>query len=274
MIVEYELTNWCTIKCVGCKCRNRRNAINLNFKHTFGHVDKIILCGDLSEPTLHPDITNIIIECSANADEVEVNTNCETLENMDISRLQLDNVYYEIAVDGIDNEMHRITRRGSNLDVVLENAETMMNAGLRVTFVCTRHKHNEKYVQQIHNMIKDRFRCDILFRDTNEVGLGVEPPTNPSVHSNPSVFYNEPKFNNPRIAQLYYDIKPITNYRYVRHDGEVFPCFAFSEMERPDVPYDQLCQWYRENGDIRTCIYNCGLVQNNEFRYDTVDDIC
>jgi|APSaa5957512535_1039671.scaffolds.fasta_scaffold14605_3 MoaA/NifB/PqqE/SkfB family radical SAM enzyme len=277
MIVEFDLVNWCTLQCIGCESLNKKHANELDYDIAFDYIKdldikEIMICGDAGEPLLHARVTDFIVRCATLTSNVLVNTNCEDISNLNLNKLKLDNVIYEVAVDGITTEMHQYTRRGADLNMVLDNAEILINAGLNVKFISTRHKNNEKYSKAIYDMLYNRFDKEVLFRDTNEIGRDVEQPTVPSNTSDVSVWYKDLKFTNRNVAKLIYKVKPDKDYRYIRNDNKMFPCFGFSNINVPDMPYDKLCSWYQENGDIRTCIYNCGKVQNG-FRYDTLDEI-
>lgn len=281
--VEFDLVNWCTLRCVGCQSLTKKNAVNLDFdlalsKIPEDNIKQIILCGDVGEPTLHPEITQIILKCLTRTDLVYISTNAELFRYLDLGILQdvKKQIFFEISVDGPNNEVHTITRCGGNLDRVLKNSMALKKLGFNVEFVYTRHKLNESFVAETHQMIKNLFGEVLRFRDTNEVGSMVSPPSKKSGNSDVSIFYKDNLPDNRKLISKIYAIEPDTEYKYVRNDGEIFPCWAFCETKpgmTEGMSYDSLCGWYREHGDIRRCILNCGIYHTDDYRYDELDEV-
>lgn len=281
--VEFDLVNWCTLRCVGCQSVTKKHAVNLDFDLAMSKIDsknikQIILCGDVGEPTLHPDITSIIIKCFDITNRVYISTNAELFRYLDLKKIlkYKENIFFEISVDGHINEIHRMTRRGGDLGRVMNNADELIIAGFNVNFVYTRHKLNENFVKEAHQMIYDNFGVELEFRDTNEVGDLVSPPTHKSVNSDASILYREKLPDNKDLLMRIYNVEPDDSYKYVRNDGEIFPCYAFCETEvelTEGLDFDRLCGWYQDNGDIRRCILNCGIYHSSDFRYDNINEV-
>lgn len=275
MIVELSLVNWCTLNCVGCPHETKNNKIELELDGAIAEwdIEKLIICGEHGEPLLHPDITNILLKFNVNT---EISTNCESLTNLNLDLLQdvKSRLFFEVSVDGDNNKTHTLTRRGGQLNNVLDNSQILIDNGFNVSFISTRHELNEGDSLKIFNMIKDRFNKRIKFRDTNEVGLNIKPPKRKSNNSDVSfIFDNRLLKMDRRVLSRIYNITPNKESRYVNFDGRILPCWALSEVPLDDVKgieYKDLCNWYRKNGDVGKCIVHCGI----SYEYDEIEDVC
>lgn len=135
------------------------------------------LTGTYGDFITHPNVFDILIHIGKKIDlfkNERINSNlkpnlmlmAETnggLHNTDWWRNLADIIlkYYSnssniiFGLDGVDNEMHQLYRRGVDYNKVLENAKSLSNAGINTTWSMIVFEHNKNYVQEAENLSKD-----------------------------------------------------------------------------------------------------------------------
>lgn len=299
--IELDLTDFCNLQCPGCPTKLGKNKLNWEKTKPIlkkiakeNIIDDITICGNGGEPTLHPDITNIIIDLNNIFPKVKITiaTNGENLKYFDTEKLKylgehLLNI--EWSIDGHTDEVHQITRVGGKLKNVLGNLVRHLDGFKNIIYV-TRHLKNEDYISEIYNFIIKETNIIPLFRDTTRQEGNLFNPSKISKNGNVTILNEKLKFKNFKILQKIYNIEPNFNF-YFSPDGRLYPCAAYYYNDfnipklyyhdiHPDILYNKFslfafeyCKFQRESQhtDNKRCCLDCGV--DNTFRFDTYEEI-
>ena len=310
--LQFDLLGYCNLSCSGCPTTKVKEKLDFDKVIPFleivainNNIERIYLCGNGSEPLLHPDITRII--CTLHELFPETNiilaTNGENFKYFYPNELLKypglkgpdSKLLIEWPVDGTTNEMHSITRTGGTLDKVIKNYKEY-HKPFRNIVVCSRHQGNENHVEEIYKFIVDNFGVEPFFRDTSRESGALRRPTKFSKNSPGDYFYSKELLMLPfKTLQLKESIKP--KYQILFHyDGSIYPCCAyyynaFSLYPKPLKPYlpecipqvaydnlqmyfDGWCSKYTcsKYTDKRRCVGECGKIEET-FRFDDINDL-
>lgn len=237
--IELDLTNFCNLNCPGCPTPQGKDKLNwdkvlphIKYIQTKNDINDITICGNGGEPTLHPDITRIIMDLSSifPTTKITLATNGENLKYFNIDKLKplKKRLLLEWSIDGHTQEIHTITRVGGHLDKVLNNFKRF-NEPFDNAIYTTRHKANENNIEEIRNFIIKETNIEPVFRDTTRVSKqdNLFHPTKHSVNGNVKVLNPKIKFKFSFMQlRIIYGIKPEFNF-YFNPDGRLYPCAAF-----------------------------------------------
>ena len=282
--LEIDLTNFCPLGCKGCPSLLHKTKQQLDWKNPLEILSpkSIVVCGNNGDPLLHPDITQIINDCSKHP--THISTNGQYIDKLDLDKLKNNqNLHFEISVDGPTNEIHRLTRTNGDLNVVLKNVQTMLGGDCNVSLVYSRHRDNENYCKETYDMIKDRCGIELDFRDTTIITDEIKPPSYIGQNTDVSVLYK------PLTRKISVEQPIGRDNLYVRYDGMCYPCVWLSEIDDIETIniYDysdkiefmrdyfiivkQLCNKYNHRCDRRKCLTECSIYQYKG--YDNLNTI-
>lgn len=292
--VEISMNNFCELSCVGCpsldpkaQYKNEIDIDILKAKLSKFKIDYILLCGNSGEPMAHSridDFLSYLVKNHTNA-KIQVSTNGERLfDSLKDETLALikNKVIFQVSLDGPNQEVHTLTRKGGSFESVINNLKELDKHAMNFEVVYSRHLDNERYCQETAQLIQTLFNKSILFRDTTIIKENLRPPLKMSQNGNVSVLYSaDQKFKNyaPDLEKLYID----TN-------GDCYPCVSFSKyktkLKAPNILEDKslliflmelnqfkksFCECFQKEGDLRQCSLNCGIYP--KFKYDDIKDI-
>ena len=300
--IELDLTNFCNLNCPGCPTPQGKDKLNwdkvlphIKYIQTKNDIDDITICGNGGEPTLHPDITKIIMDLSSifPTTKITLATNGENLKYFNIDKLKhlKKRLLLEWSIDGHTQEIHTVTRVGGKLYKVLENFKTYSLEFENIIYT-TRHKANENYINEIRNFILNETGIEPIFRDTTRVSIkdNLEHPSKFSKNGNVKILNSRGNKLAYPILEKIFNIEPQFNF-YFNPDGRIYPCAAFYynnfeipklncyDME-PKKLYDTFkifsndyCSWHRNNTkcDHTRCCLECGI--DKTFKFDTYSEI-
>ena len=141
--LDIELTNVCNLKCPLCLSQNSEfknifnpHNIDLNLIisriEKFKNIDNILLCGDASEPTLYPQIIELLEYLKSRKNiHVELFTNGNTHDEKWWNKLNThfnENSFICFTIAGIYKYSNAIYRIGSDLNKILNNIKAF-NSG-------------------------------------------------------------------------------------------------------------------------------------------------
>ena len=302
--IELDLVDYCNIQCPGCPTPQGKTKLDwdkikphIEYIATKNKIVDITICGNGGEPSLHPRITEIIIDLSLifPTTLITLATNGEDFRylNLDLLDDMYKTLLIEFSVDGHTQELHQITRVGGNLEKVIKNINASLKHRIDTVVYTTRHKANEEYVDDIYNFIKKETTLETQFRDTTRVvpDQNLLHPTKKSENGNVTVLNPSYKFQ-PSFSQLetIYGITPNFNF-YFNPDGRVYPCAAFYYNNflipnlnaydmTPEAWYNEFnnfsteyCNYHRANifCDWKRCCLECGV--DNTFKFDNYNEI-
>ena len=260
--IDIELTSFCNIDCRGCFRQVKREKVNdildkdmLTLKQikkwinrkTFPNCKLINFCGSIDEPTLHPEI----IEILNHFDGVNINisSNGSTKTKKFWTMLGEKKISVFFGIDGIDQKSLEKYRIGSNFKKVQENFRAFINAGGKATWQFIVFEHNEHLIKDAKRMAKEEgfsdFRLIYSHRNENQESKKIKR--------------NEEQ----NIICKYGEQKRI----FISHTGVLLPCcFLNSEF----------LQSYATNEhytDFQHLFKNTGDVLFNSLKYNEANEI-
>ena len=166
--IDIELTSFCNIDCPGCYRQIKRKKVNnildkdmltlkqlkkwIN-KKTFPNCKLINFCGSIDEPTLHPEILEILDYFDDLNVNISSNGSTKTKKFWTILGKKKISVFF--GLDGIDQKSLEKYRIGSNFKKVQENFRAFINAGGKATWQFIVFDHNEHLIDDARKMADD-----------------------------------------------------------------------------------------------------------------------
>ena len=216
-------------------------------RKTFPNCKLINFCGSIDEPTLHPEI----IEILNHFDGVNINisSNGSTKTKKFWTMLGEKKISVFFGIDGIDQKSLEKYRIGSNFKKVQENFRAFINAGGKATWQFIVFEHNEHLIKDAKRMAKEEgfsdFRLIYSHRNENQESKKIKR--------------NEEQ----NIICKYGEQKRI----FISHTGVLLPCcFLNSEF----------LQSYATNEhytDFQHLFKNTGDVLFNSLKYNEANEI-
>ncbi|SVE39296.1 uncharacterized protein METZ01_LOCUS492150, partial [marine metagenome] len=146
--IDVELTSFCNIACPGCLRQEKKEQVEsilnkniIEFEDLkrwitpkeFPNLKLLNFCGSVDEPTLHPDILDIVKHFKSFTD-VNIASNGSTKTKEFWKKLGELGTSVFFGLDGIDQESLEKYRIGSNFKKVQENWRAFIGAGGNATW--------------------------------------------------------------------------------------------------------------------------------------------
>ena len=260
--IDIELTSYCNIDCPGCFRQVKRKKVDhildkdvLTYKQikkwinkkTFPNCKLINFCGSIDEPTLHPELLQILDHFDGV--NINISSNGSTKTESFWKKLGEKKISVFFGVDGTDQESLEKYRIGSNFKKVQENFRAFINAGGKATWQFIVFEHNEHLIKDAKRMAKEEgfsdFRLIYSHRNENQESKKIKR--------------NEEQ----NIICKYGEQKRI----FISHTGVLLPCcFLNSEF----------LQSYATNEhytDFQHLFKNTGDVLFNSLKYNEANEI-
>lgn len=260
--IDIELTSFCNIDCPGCfrqvkqsKVKNILNKDVLTLKQIKRWVNKknfpncklINFCGSIDEPTLHPELLDILEYFDGV--NINISSNGSTKTKKFWSELGKKKISVFFGIDGIDQQSLEQYRIGSNFNKVKENWRAFIESGGKATWQFIVFEHNEHLIDEAKIMAKnegfENFRLIYSHRSDNRESKTIQR--------------NEEQTIVCKYAKQ--------NRLFISHTGVMLPCcFLNSEF----------LQTYATNEaftDFQHLYENTNGVLSNSLKYSESDEI-
>ena len=172
--VEIGLTTRCNLgKCAFCfraNCDTKVPNIDLDIevakrafsKEFMRQLEILVICGNLGDPSLYPNLFDFIDHTSKLASDnlivcMETNgtrNDPEWWKTLSNKMNQYKRYHVRFALDGLE-DTHSLYRIGSDYNTVLTNMKAFISAGGRATWKFIVFKHNEHQVNEAAKLAKD-----------------------------------------------------------------------------------------------------------------------
>ena len=156
--LDIELTSFCNIDCPGCFRQIKRKVVNhildtemLSFEKLrkwitpkeFPKLKLVNFCGSIDEPTLHPELLDIVKYFNEHSVSINISSNGSTKTEKFWHDLGKEKVSVFFGVDGIDQKSLEKYRVGANFKKLQKNWRAFINAGGKATWQFIVFEHNE-----------------------------------------------------------------------------------------------------------------------------------
>jgi len=164
--IDIELTSFCNVNCPGCLRQVKRKVVNhilnkdyIEFKDLkkwitkkeFPNLKLLNFCGSIDEPTIHPEILDIVRHFKSFTD-INIATNGSTKTKEFWKELGETRISVFFGIDGIDQKSLEKYRVGSNFKKLRENWRTFIKAGGSATWQFIVFDHNEHLLDHAKRM--------------------------------------------------------------------------------------------------------------------------
>ena len=216
------------------------------------------------EPTLHPELIEIVKEIYRTGTSITLITNGAGLNRV-FDRIRNGINAYIFSLDAATADLHRSTRGLDNFAELISWPERIkaVNPSARVAFSCLLQKENIEHIVDIYNLLSDN-GCDAIFFNVPEM----KPQCFGRGSNFPKEIMKYVLLNDRDIETLERNIEKIQDLDYLKgklHQGEDFfsDCvqyFKFLRGEKVEFP-DRVCRVpfsslvIDEAGNLSPCFY-------------------
>ena len=260
--IDIELTSYCNIDCPGCFRQVKRKKVDhildkdvLTYKQikkwinkkTFPNCKLINFCGSIDEPTLHPELLQILDHFDGV--NINISSNGSTKTKSFWKKLGERKISVFFGVDGTDQESLEKYRIGSNFKKVQTNWRSFIKAGGKATWQFIAFEHNEHLIEDAKHMAKEEgfenFRLIYSHRDENKESKTIQ------------------REEEQEIVCKYGVQKRI----FISHTGVLLPCcFLNSEFLQSYATQEHFT-------DFQHLFKNTGDVLFNSLKYNDANEI-
>jgi len=177
-----DISTYCNAACPQCHRTNPKTLNKIDWlpliqwsidefitafpKKSLNNIREFSLCGTWGDPCMNKDIFEICEYIINNSDcHLIINTNGSMRDIFwwtHLSYIIKDRGIVYFCVDGINQEMHELYKQKTDLKLVLENMKAYSQYGRSGVFTVV-FKHNENYLKDINEMVKEMGIEDHLF---------------------------------------------------------------------------------------------------------------
>jgi len=247
--LSLELTNRCNLKCPMCfqstKPLGVKKDFNINWldKLPMENMKFIDLCGNVSEPTCHPQLFNIIdkvhkrtmIKISTNGSMHKESWWSELAKKLNEHR----DCYVLFALDGLE-ESHKKYRIGTNYKQMLKNIKAFNDAGGESYSQMIVFKHSQDEVEDVKKVSESLGCKDLLVRTSSFYENEFEKPDNIR-----KTRHEACADANMRVkCAVHLEIQSI----FIDFEGYVFPCCLIAGSKYSHA-HPEARQLYLDNSD-------------------------
>jgi len=233
--VQLEIGNYCNLSCPSCTRSSRAKhnlPLNTEFlsldvikkelrRDNLPSIERIVMSGNVEEPTLHPDIESIIeYLCDTFPDAlIEISSNASTRDPEFWKRLgelsATKNFRATFAIDGLEdtNQLYRI---GSDWDTIVKNFRSYLAVGnTNSVWQCVVFDHNKHQIDEIREFAKAEGFEQIAIRYSGRISR----ESNTNVMTDANIIEN-----NNIVCKSQFGPSHITPSIFINYSGDVAPC--------------------------------------------------
>lgn len=293
--LHLELTDKCNAKCPMC---TRTSPHGLGDSHLVKNVEltyedicsietkfeRVNYCGNHGDPLLAKDFLKIVKHFEGAFQTIHTNGSLRS-EEFWKELASVPNIEVTFGIDGSTQEIHEFYRRATNLDKILNNAKTFIDAGGKAIWQMIIFHHNEDDVEKCRELSKQwgfqEFESLHTRRFYLEDKFDYEYKGHKYVLEKST--YSPFKRLNPEKKYEYEIICSAKNDEeiYISADGQVWPCCYLpkhNELNRNEKAYNIKCRPLEEivfddyfddvantfeDKPMLMCALTCGISHKN-----------
>lgn len=250
--LQFDLTSACNLICPFCSRTKQVTKGALKIAHlpfslikekfapvlpTLEHVN---FCGTFGEPTLHPEIVDILLYFRNNSKtKISVDTNGTTHSPIWWMSFNVPNFKVRFAVDGVSEETYQKYRIGSKFGNVIANMKAFIKGGGNAEWEFIVFKHNEHEIKKARDVAND-IGCQINFKRSRNYSGDFEQPAH---FDGPMRVCRKCKFIHKKEL-------------YISYDGVIEFCCRFQPRWMDKIGDRKLAKLYFGNLDRLNLHYN------------------
>lgn len=260
--IDIELTSYCNIDCPGCFRQVKRSKVDniLNkdvltleqikkwiTRKNFPNCKLINFCGSIDEPTLHPELPEILDWLGDVS--INISSNGSTKTTKFWSDLGKRKISVFFGIDGVDQESLEKYRIGSNFKKLQSNWRAFIKSGGKATWQFIVFEHNEHLINDAKKMADDEgfenFRLIYSHRNDNKESKKIQ------------------RDEEQKIVCKYGE----QNRIFISHTGVMLPCCFFNSEYLQSYATDE------HYTDFQNLYKNTGGLLSSSLKYNTPDEI-
>lgn len=181
IIVKWEITRGCNLKCKHCYARAGRFASNeLGTEEIKKIIDRLAEIGTISlqftggEPFIRKDFITILTYAAKYNFSITILTNATLITKALANKLSSINIHsVQVSLDGAIAETHdKIRGIPGTFDLTIRGIKNLIEAGIKVSIAATFSKSNFNEAEQIYELSKRLGASSFLFGFVYPVGRG------------------------------------------------------------------------------------------------------
>tara|TARA_B000000609_G_C24178410_1_gene355854 strand:+ start:466 stop:1392 length:927 start_codon:yes stop_codon:yes gene_type:complete len=294
--IDVELTSFCNIECPGCFRQVKNNKVNsilnsdfLKFENLkkwitiddFPNLNLINFCGSIDEPTLHPEILDIV-DYFSKICNINISSNGSTKTETFWKELGKYKISVFFGIDGIDQKSLEKYRIGSNFKKIQRNYRAFIDAGGQATWQFIVFDHNEHLIDEAMKISKNEgfnnFRKVYSHRKGNQESKKIKKKESKEIFckygNQKRLFLNHTGallpccFFNSEFLQVYSGNEPRTefDYKYIEQGGVL--CNNLKYISPNEIINGELFDFIIKswkNKPISRCLSTCKKTNQDVF---------
>ncbi len=184
--VDIESTSFCNIDCPGCYRQVKKHKVShildkdfLSFsnlkkwvnRNNFPNLKLLNFCGSIDEPTLHPEILEIVKYYNNLNIDINISSNGSTKTANFWKALGKERISVFFGIDGVDQKSLEKYRIGSNFNKIINNCRAFISEGGKATWQYIVFDHNEHLIEKAKSIANlegfEHFRLIYSHREDN-----------------------------------------------------------------------------------------------------------
>jgi len=189
--IQIEITNYCNASCHLCSRENKKvkfnnnnitlNQIKKSYTGQWPSLTNIHLCGNVDEPTINPEIIDIIYHLSTLNNNIKFNiaTNGGTRNEKFWSELgSINNVMVTFGIDGLKDTNH-LYRKNVKWGLLEKNYKAFIRAGGKATWQFIPFEHNKHQISEAKDLAMSEGFSEFIIRKTirENTKIDIDVPT-------------------------------------------------------------------------------------------------
>lgn len=204
--INLDITPYCNLKCPGCHRQKIYSDGEVpgevmsvkNFEKIADYFDKIYLCGQVSDPSFHPDLKSLLEVVVSKNKRVAVSIASSWRQPLwfeelfNYSAQHSNNISWVFGIDGLPKDSHKY-RKNQDGEKLFSMMELCASKGIQTSWQYIAFNYNENDIEEAKMLAKQigvTFKLIKSCRWESKHGLDKYKPNNPDLFITRSFSYN------------------------------------------------------------------------------------